>query len=286
MDVSIIIVNYNTKALLANCLHSVYENTRDLSFEIIVVDNASSDGSQEYITVLFQNVKWINAGENLGFGRANNLGSGYASGKYLFFLNSDTILKNNAVKIFHDYAEQNPGIGALGCMMSGIDGKQCSSYGFFPGIKNEIRYLTRKMFGLHEEFTAKEKKVDYISGADLFMRKNMFLDFGGFDSEIFMYYEETDLQYRISLKGLPRVLISGAEIIHLEGGSFENRGLSPGRFMMAQKSYNHYIRKHFKGFYYYFYRVSLCFLRLSIFITTNWPLKEKIKAYKLVISGK
>lgn len=119
MNVSIIIVNYNTKVLLGQCLESVFEMTRDIAFEVLVVDNASSDGSEEYITSKFADVVWINSGGNLGFGRANNLGAEHAKGEYLFLLNSDTILKNNAVKIFYDYMQSHKDerIGALGAWL-------------------------------------------------------------------------------------------------------------------------------------------------------------------------
>lgn len=105
----------------------------------------------------------------------------------------------------------------------------------------------------------------------------------GFDKNIFMYYEETDLQYRIAQRGLLRKIIPGPRIIHLEGGSFENNGLSLKRFVMAQTSYNYYLRKNFHGLDYYFNRIMLCLIRLTIFVTTNWTISEKFKAYKLVL---
>ena len=105
-DVSIIIVNYNTHKLLRNCLISIIENTKRCSYEIIVVDNASTDNSREIATE-FKSVKWIQSEVNLGFGKANNIGSLEASGKYLFFLNSDTILLNDAISIFYDFFEEN-----------------------------------------------------------------------------------------------------------------------------------------------------------------------------------
>ena len=119
MDVSIIIINYNTRQMLANCLNSLYEFTKEIQFEVIVVDNASKDGSEQYICSKFPQVKWVNSGGNVGFGRANNLGIKYAKGKYLFLLNSDTLLLNNATKAFYNYAESHIGerIGVLGCWL-------------------------------------------------------------------------------------------------------------------------------------------------------------------------
>lgn len=288
MDVSIIIVNYNTKYLLSDCLSTVFEKTKDIVFEVIVVDNASTDGSEKYIKERYSNLKWINSGENLGFGKANNLGAKYATGKYLFFLNSDTLLLNNAIHLFFDYAEshQQDKIGALGSWMLDKNEMPNNSFGFFPCAKNEICYLLGKFHRPTKEDTITEKNVDYITGADLFIKKRLFDELDGFDKNIFMYYEETDLQYRISKRDLLRKIIPGPHIIHLEGGSFENNGLSLKRFSMAQTSYNYYLRKNFHGPNYYFNRIILCFIRLTIFITTKWTISEKLKAYKLVLFPK
>lgn len=288
MDVSIIIVNYNTKQLLADCLTTVFEKTKDVAYEVIVVDNASIDDSEEYIKKRYPSVKWINSGENLGFGRANNLGAKYATGKYLFLLNSDTLLLNNAIRIFFDYAEshQHERIGTLGSWLLDKDEKTNNSFGFFPCTTNEIKYLLGKYQLPSLNDITEEKEVDYITGADLFIEKRLFDGLDGFDKNIFMYYEETDLQYRLALRGLSRKIIPGPRIIHLEGGSFENKGLSLKRFLMAQTSYNYYLRKNFHGLNYYFNRVMLCLIRLTLFITTKWTVSEKIKAYYLVLSGK
>lgn len=288
MDVSIIIVNYNTKQLLTNCLTSIYNKTKDITFEVLVVDNASTDGSEAFICEIFPQVKWINSGENLGFGKANNLGVHYSTGKYLFFLNSDTILVNNAIKIFFEYATNHKMelIGALGCWL--LDEKECTnnSFGYYPSIKNEIRYLLRKNYQSKVENFNVSKDVDFITGADLFIDRDIFNILGGFDKNIFMYYEETDLQYRIAQLGLKRRIIPGPKIIHLEGGSFKKKGLSLTRFIMAQTSYNYYMKKHFHGLKLIYSRILLCFIRLTIFFTTDWKFSEKIKAYKLVLSGK
>ena len=288
MDDSIVIVNYNTKYLLANCLSTIFDNTKDVSFEIIVVDNASQDDSKEYICQHYPSVRWISSKENLGFGRANNLGAKYAIGQYLFLLNSDTLLENNAVKIFWEYMQKhsNQNIGVLGGWLLDENKKPNRSFGFFPNAKNEINYLLKIHHLPILNDIVLEKNVDYIVGADLFIAKKLFDQLDGFDNNIFMYYEETDLQYRIALLGLCRRIIPGPCIIHLEGGSFENKGLSFSRFLMAQSSYNYYMRKNFHGFSYYYNRFMLCLIRLTIFITTNWTFSEKLKAYRLVLSGK
>ena len=287
MDVSIIIVNYNTKELLSDCLTSVYCNTIDVDFEIIVVDNASCDGSEDFIRFRYPHVIWINSGENLGFGRANNLGVKYAKGEYLFFLNSDTIFKNNAVKFFLTYMRNHyeENIGVIGCTLLDTLGCPNNSFGTFPSPKSEFAYLLGKLVNKSVNISNKERNVDYIIGADIFMRRDLFEIMDGFDPQIFMYYEETDLQSRMAKIGLKRLIIEGPEIVHFEGGSFQQKGLSFNRFMMAQKSYNYFVRKHYRGFRYLCFRCSLILIRLTILFTTKWSWKEKIKAYAMVVRG-
>lgn len=285
MEVSIIIINYNTKRMLADCLSSVYNYTQGIEFEVLVVDNASTDGSEQYIRSLFPQVKWINSGGNIGFGRANNLGAKYAMGKYLFLLNSDTLLLNNALKAFYSYAEshKDENLGVLGCWLCDNEGKPNNSFGEFPTPNSEIRYLLGKI-GIKKQCNIEEGfDVDYIIGADMFIRRNVFEKFSGFDPNFFMYYEETDLQYRMAQKGYVRRIIDTPHIVHLEGGSFSEEGLTFNRFMMAQRSYNYYLRKHFHGFKYIYFKGILSLIRLTLFITPNWSLKDKSTAYSLVL---
>ncbi len=282
-SVSIVIVNYNTRELLSNCLQSVYDNTAGVAYEVIIVDNASTDGSEAYITSRFPDVKWIGSKENLGFGKGNNLGMNMANGEYLFLLNSDTILRNNAIKIFYDYAEdhKSENIGALGCWLKTKEGSIGASYGFFPSVHYELSYLAGKVKRKTQE-TPSEKDVDYIIGADLFMRRDLFNELGGFDPNFFMYYEETDLQKRMEQRGKSRRLILGPEIVHLEGGSFGKSGLTYRRFVMAQKSYNYYLRKHKKGMAFLWHKTMLGIIRLTVLAQKGWTWRERLSAYSLV----
>lgn len=288
-DVSVIIVNYNTCKLLSDCIASIYRHTENVEMEIIVVDNASTDGSEEYIKNKFASVKWINSGGNLGFGKANNLGARYADGKYLFLLNSDTILKNNAIWLFYDYMEKHAKadkIGALGCMLLDSHGNPNLSYGNFPSPKSEVAYLMGKILNKKKQAITGGIDVDSITGADLFMPRDIFMHLHGFDPHFFMYYEETDLQYRMQQMGWIRRVISGPQIVHLEGGSFQKTGLAPKRFAMSQISYNYYIRKHFRGIQYACFRLSLIVIRLTLFFNKGWNFKEKLHSYMLVVFDK
>lgn len=288
LDVSIIIVNYNTKKLLCGCLESIFTHTKRINYEVVIVDNASSDGSEKYVKELFPSVRWINSGSNLGFGRANNLGAECANGKYLMFLNSDTILLNDAVSLLFDYMETNMAknnLGAVGAYLLDRNGNVNISFSNFPTPKSEFSYLWRKFSHKHIETSNSDKYVDCISGADLFISRELFLKVGGFDAKIFMYYEETDLQYRLSKMGLKRRIISGPLIVHLEGGSFKSKGLSFNRFKMSQTSYNYYLKKHYKGYKYLTFKMSLIIVRMTLFFTTDWSFKDKCKAYWIVCKG-
>lgn len=169
MDVSIIIVNYNTKELLRNCLRSIYDNTRKITFEIFVVDNASSDGSGEMIKKNFPGVTLIANPDNAGFGSANNSAIKYARGKYLFFLNPDTVLLNNAIFLFFDFAESNKHhkIGAIGTLLMDNDKNVIHSYYPFPSVFFEIliRYgfLFFKIFNIERKVKNTSNLFQYSS---------------------------------------------------------------------------------------------------------------------------
>ncbi len=236
MDVSIIIVNYNTKDLLQNCIKSIIEQTKDIEYEIIVSDNGSQDGSINMIKSDYPQVRLIENNANIGFGAANNQGLSIAKGKYVFYLNSDTILLNNAVKIFFDYWEnsiEKEQIGALGGMLLNENKQYIHSFGKFPTgrkvIKDNFRLLIvlsiksiLNIFGFNpkKHIIQTEDKyignVEYITGADLFMKNNFDAKF---DENIFLYNEDTEINKRLELNNKKRLIIDNIEIIHLTGGS-------------------------------------------------------------------
>ncbi|MDO4725675.1 MAG: glycosyltransferase family 2 protein [Porphyromonadaceae bacterium] len=261
MNVSVLIVNYNTKELVSNCLSSVYQQTVDIDFEVIVVDNASEDGSQEMIKSRYPEVVLIESQTNLGFGRANNAGARIAKGKYLFLLNSDTELINNAIKLFFDYMEQynqNRKIGAIGALLLNRDNEIIHSYGRFPSIRNNslLLPLYRKRENRPFAEGATDFDVEYVTGADLFIPTDIFNEMNGFDEKFFMYFEETDLQYRMKNRGLERKIINGPLIYHLESGSFgkENR-MSNKKKLLMKESLNIFLKKHHTKLYQYIYKI-------------------------------
>lgn len=227
MDVSVIIVNYNTLELTKNTINSVLEKTQCIEYEIILVDNASTDGSIDYFEekpngkIIFLKNK-----ENLGFGKANNKGIEIAKGKYIFLLNSDTLLINNAIKILFDYMESNPKIGVCGGNLYDIELSPAHSFkkelitliNEFDFFKNKIARIVLKK---RLDFNYKDipLEVGYITGADMFIRKKVLEESGNFDDDFFMYFEETELTYRIKKLGYKVMSVSEAKIIHLEGKS-------------------------------------------------------------------
>jgi len=235
MDVSVIIVNYNTKSLLKQCIRSIYQHTFDICFEVIVVDNASSDGSQEMIKEIFPLVKVIENKLNLGFGRANNLAEKIALGEIIFFLNSDTVLLNNAIKILYDFIILNTSVGIVGGNLLTSNHQPTHSYlYYFPNINFEIFNLWFPFYKIinrnaHYNYTEKVLDVGYITGADLMIRKQNFEKIGGFDEDFFMYFEETELSSRIKKMGLRIVSVPEALIIHLEGG--DNKEISYSKLL-------------------------------------------------------
>ncbi len=243
-DVSIILVSYNTKEFTKNCLKSIFEKTIDVDFDVYVVDNNSIDGTCEMIKSDFPKVHLIENKENLGFGNANNLAINVSESKYLFLLNTDTSLINNAVKILCDFMEQNPDAGACGGNLYNKEGNNVHSYGYFPTLKSEIiRLFNLGMFFPDEQLKIKDngenlqnlkKEVDIIIGADLFLRKSVIDNIGGFDKDFFLYDEESELQYRIKKSGYKIYIIPESKIYHFEGKSTKDR-LSTRRFKMISK---------------------------------------------------
>lgn len=227
VDVSIIIVSFNTAKLLENCICSIIEKTKDISYEIIVVDNNSQDSSVEFVKKKFNWVKIIVSKENLGFGRANNLGIAIASGRNIFFLNSDTLLINNAIKILSDHLDRNDKTGVCGGNLYDANEKPAHSFTqIFPGIINELNYLTLNIFSklffgknLYFNYSGKNIRVARVSGADMMIPKKILDEVGGFDPTFFLYSEETDLAFRINKLGFNVVSVYNARIIHLEGRS-------------------------------------------------------------------
>jgi probable glycosyltransferase len=239
MDVSIIIVNYNTLRLTRDCIESIKEKTHGVDYEIIVVDNGSTDGSRE----LFENnrdVVYIYSAKNGGFGYGNNIGIKHAKGKYLLFLNSDTLLLNNAIKEFYDYAETHALKAIYGCYLQKDDGSYSGSFHYFPSF-TVGDFIKGKFYKKSYAPDYTNKEVECICGADMFVPREAIAEAGMFDENIFLYGEEGELQRRMMKKGYKRMLINTPKIVHLEGQSM---GESYKKLTIKMESHFYILCKH------------------------------------------
>ena len=198
--VSIIIVNYRTPDLTIRCIDSVYATTKT-PFEIIVVDNASGDNSQEKICTKFGDVVWIQNKRNEGFGRANNIGVANAKGDYVLLLNSDMVVADGTIDSCLEQIKKDNSIAAFTCKLVNIDGSNQNNLSrdivdLKRNLNNNIIFV--KIFG---EISVKITTIRAIMGAFMLMRKSVFDEFGGFDPDFFMYFEEIDLCRRIVASG-------------------------------------------------------------------------------------
>jgi len=248
MDVSIVIVNYNTLQMTLDCINSVYEQTKEIDFEVILVDNASLDGSKEFFEQ-DKRIKYLYNSQNLGFGRANNRALEICSGRNILFLNSDTLLTDNSVKKLSDYLDENQDVGACGGNLYFVDGSPIHSFRrIFPSVLDSVDILlfhmiSKILYGKNSEhnFSNLPIKVAYITGADLMIRKNLLLQLKGFDSRFFMYYEETELCRRISRLGYSIMAIPETYIIHHESKSVSLNSGSIKKMRMLNRSKRLYL---------------------------------------------
>lgn len=235
-EVSVIIVNYRTSDLVADCIESIFNHTTDITFEIIVVDNNTEPDLESKLSLLFpdkiNHIKCVSLPDNIGFGRANNEGMKISKGRNIFFLNPDTLLLNNAIKILSDFLDNHPDTGACGGNLFDADLKPTFSFKrFFPGIRWETNELLNSkpqkiLFGKNCYFNTTNHpiKVAFVSGADLMVKREVLEKTMLFSDAFFLYYEETDLCRRISKAGWKIYNIPSAKIMHLESKSMGEDG--------------------------------------------------------------
>lgn len=225
MDISVIIVNWNTKDLLRNCLASICETVRDTTYEIIVVDNGSCDGSVEMLREKFPQVHVIKNIENRGFGAANNQGLRVMRGKYALLLNSDTILTENAIHELFSFMEAHPE-AAMACgQLLHVNGSKQNSVAAFPSLLtlltnvSLLEYVWPKRFPSKRYAWKEPIKVDSGIGACLLVRKKAIDEVGMFDERYFFFFEETDWAYQMRSAGWKIFHVPSAFIYHLQGQS-------------------------------------------------------------------
>jgi hypothetical protein len=230
MDISFIIVNWNTCKLLLDCLRSIEKTVTGFIHEIVVVDNGSADGSVREVQQQFgTRVILIENSENRGFAQANNQALRIARGRYIVLLNSDTVLQENAISTLIAFLENNPAAAAVGPRMIDSDGSLQNSYDNFPSLTTELlnKSLLRALFP--EKYAGKNPsasepfEVDSIIGACMAIRRDAIQQVGPLDEDYFFFLEETDWCFRLRAAGWKIYHHPAAEIMHLQGQSKKRR---------------------------------------------------------------
>ena len=245
IDVSIVIINFFTADYIKTVISSIVEKTDNVFYEIIIVDNSESDDEFAKLKLLskFCKVTLVKAPYNMGFGKANNLGAKYSSGRYLFFLNPDTYLVNNAIFLLKEFLDLNASTSIVGPNIFNDNLNPNHSYYLNEkNLKNERVFLKffkkiKKVISKKRDdfnYSSKAKEVKgYVSGAALMIRTNDFIAVNGFDEDIFMYDDETFLCFKVRQQLKQKIFnVPSSKIVHLEGGSFGDASLKRQKMML------------------------------------------------------
>jgi GT2 family glycosyltransferase len=304
MDLTIIIASFNTKKLTLECLKSIEKHTRGINYEIIVIDNASDDGSLEVLKELEKNkrIKLIDNKKNYGFGYANNQGLELSAGKHVLFLNSDTRITSNLFPKMLSWMDENSDVGVISCALKNQDGTYQETGGYFPNLIRVFAWMSfiddlplldkiikpfhpmHSLSPLYKNYKhfIKQKDVDWLTGAFLFFRKKTLNMIGGYDTDYFMYMEDVDLCYRAKEKNWRVVYLPEWSIIHLGGGS----STKEYSLINEYKGIKIFYKKHKPKWQYPVLRVMLksgALLRMVVFGVIKGPELFKIyaKAFKI-----
>lgn len=253
-EVSIIILNWNTREMLRECLTSIQLHSGDLDMETIVVDNHSSDGSPEMVRQDFSNVVLLANQENVGFARGNNQGVAIAKGGFVLLLNSDALLTPGALQTLMDLARAKPKAGMVGARLLNTDKTFQASFTPIPNLGREFLILSglgRLLFGRSYPSHGAEAErgaqmVGYVEGACMLLPRPLYLEVGGLDEGYFMYAEDVDLCFAIQRHGYQVWYHPDAKVIHVGGGSSKNR--KPQREADLYKSRIRFFRKYYGNF--------------------------------------
>ncbi|TDS56540.1 glycosyltransferase family 2 protein [Myroides indicus] len=284
MQLSVIILNYNVRFFLEQCIKSVQKSLKNLEGEIIVVDNNSQDDSSAMMRELFPDIRYIQNQTNLGFPKGNNIGVSMAKGEYICILNPDTVVAEDTFEKALHFIQTRNDIGILGCKL--IDGRGS----FLPESKRGIPTVWRsmtKICGMHKLFpnskyfngyyashlrNNQQGEVEVLVGAFMLMKKELYLDLGGFDEQFFMYVEDTDLSYRSLKQGKVNYYFPETAIIHYKGESTVKDKEYVKRFHSGTQIF---YQKHFKA--------SLFFELLMKTITFSFLITKQDKKQKMKI---
>ncbi len=284
-DISVIIVNWNVRDLLGDCLASIYADTGSLNIEVIVVDNVSSDGSVEMVRSRYPQVIVVEPGENTGFSRGNNIGIARASSDYIFLLNPDTVLHNGCLAHLFEYMKSHQEVGVVVPLLMNADGSVQSSRRRFPTMVTAYfestwlqPYAPRNILSwyyMEDHSTAHAHEIDWAQGAALMVRQATIDQAGMLDEQFFMYSEELDWQRRIKEAGWQIVFLPYAKVTHYGGKSSEQ--VKAQLHIYFQTSKIKYFRK-------YHGRTAAGLLRL--FLMTSYRAQVAVESVKKLLGHK
>lgn len=258
MDLSVIIVNFNTRKLLKDCLDSIFKHSKGTDFEVIVVDNASTDESPEMVKKEFPQIKLIENRVNLGFAKANNQAMKIAKGQYILLLNSDTKLRENSFKIMLEFMGKNPKIGISSCQLVDEKGLIQASGGFFPTLPRVFAWMfflddlpglgrLIRPFHPHEPdfytgdpWYKSEHFQDWVTGAFFLIRNKVINEIGFLDEKFFMYVEEMECCFRAKQAGWQIAYTPVTKVVHFGRKS----GTSEGAILGEYKGLKYFFTKH------------------------------------------
>ena len=292
MQLSIIILNYNVRYFLEQCVLSVENAIKNTDAEIIVIDNNSSDDSCAMMKQRFPNVKLIENKENLGFPKGNNIGVAQAKGEYICILNPDTVVAENTFEKIASFLAMTENVGIVGVKL--IDG----TGNFLPESKRGIPtpwVAFTKITGLYKIFPKSRifgkyyaqhlsenetGKVDILVGAFMVMKRNLYNEIGGFDENCFMYSDDIDLSYRVLKTGKSNYYFDGTSVIHYKGESTVKDGTYMKRF---QEAMNFFYKKHFKVSFFFSVFMKIGILFFSFVKMFQGTPKQKINPENYIL---
>lgn len=260
MDVSIVVVSWRVKDQLTRCLHSIFKQTRNLEYEVIVVDNASDDGTTDTVRTHFHEVELIANEKNVGFAQACNQAIKKSKGKYILLLNPDTELQENSVEKVFRFMEKQNEVGITGCKLVNPDGTTQPSVRRFPNFLSHILLLLKlHNFFPHLKPVARYYRNDWnysasgfveqVMGAFYMVRRKTFQDVGLLDKHFYIWYEEVDFCKRAINKGWKTYYLADTSVVHHKGRSFSKK-TATAKQLILNKSMLYYFFKHHSVFEY------------------------------------
>jgi GT2 family glycosyltransferase len=248
-ELSIIIVSYNVCQFLLNCIQSIFETAGSIYYEIIVIDNASTDGSAKAITETFPDVQLIGNKSNEGFAKANNQGYLISRGDFLLLLNPDAVVKPGAIRSVLEFMKNTPGAGIAACRLLNGNGTLQKSIRPLPSIKEQISraffldHILYREYWTASYYRSKPFKIGYCTGAFMMIRREALSEMPLLSPEFFMYAEEKDLALRLRKRGWKAYFVPFGDVTHFGGKSTGH--LCEEMFFELQRSQAKFFKKHY-----------------------------------------